>query len=72
MLAKARKSSFNANIGELCSVTFVCFIYFFFFMASLISWIYLEFRHMRLSALSEQIFSVHGVQEMFLRLSTFV
>ena len=24
MLAKARKSSFNANIGEFCSVTFVC------------------------------------------------
>ena len=27
MLAKARKSSFNANIGEFCSVTFVCFFY---------------------------------------------
>ena len=24
MLAKAMKSSFNANIGEFCSVTFVC------------------------------------------------
>ena len=24
MIAKARKSSFNANIGEFCSVTFVC------------------------------------------------
>ena len=24
MLAKARKSSFNANIGEFCSVIFVC------------------------------------------------
>ena len=36
-------------------------------MAPLI--IYLEFRHMRLSALLEQIFGVHGVQEMFLRLS---
>ena len=43
MLAKARKSSFNANIGEFCSVTFVC-----------------------------KIFGVHGVQAMFLRLSTFV
>ena len=30
---------------------------------------YFEFRHMRLSALIEQIFGVHGVQEMFLRLS---
>ena len=33
MLAEARKSSFNANIGEFCSVTFVClfvcFIYLF-------------------------------------------
>ena len=33
MQAKARKSSFNANIGEFCSVTFlfvclfVCFFY---------------------------------------------
>ena len=28
MLAKARKSSFNANIGEFRSVTFVClFLY---------------------------------------------
>ena len=27
MLAKARKSSFNANIGEFCSVTFVCKIF---------------------------------------------
>ena len=34
MLAKARKSSFNANIGEFCSVTFVClFVLFCFFMA---------------------------------------
>ena len=24
MLAKARKSIFNANTGEFCSVTFVC------------------------------------------------
>ena len=24
MLAKARKSSFNANIGEFCCVIFVC------------------------------------------------
>ena len=28
MLAKARKSSFNANIGEFGSVTFVCFFFF--------------------------------------------
>ena len=46
---------------------FVCI--FFFFMAPSITWIYFEFRHMRLSALIEQIFGVHGVQEMFLRLS---
>ena len=32
MLAKAMKSSFNANIGEFCSVTFVCL--FVFLMAS--------------------------------------
>ena len=30
MLAKARKSSFNANIGEFCSVTFVCLFVFFY------------------------------------------
>jgi len=30
MLAKARKSSFNANIGEFCSVTFVCLLGFFY------------------------------------------
>ena len=29
MLAKARKSNFNANIGEFCSVTFVCLFVFF-------------------------------------------
>ena len=29
MLAKARKSSFNANISEVCSVTFVCLFVFF-------------------------------------------
>ena len=29
MLAKARKSSFNANIGEFCSITFV-YLYFFY------------------------------------------
>ena len=29
MLAKARKSSFNANIGEFCSVTFGLFVCFF-------------------------------------------
>ena len=30
MLAKARKSSFNANIGEFCSVTFfVCLLFFY-------------------------------------------
>ena len=29
MLAKARKSSFNANIGEFCSVTFVCLFVFY-------------------------------------------
>ena len=28
MLAKARKPSFNANIGEFCSVTFVCLFVF--------------------------------------------
>ena len=28
MLAKARKSSFNANIGEFCSVTFVCLFFY--------------------------------------------
>ena len=28
-------------------------------MARLITWIYFEFRHMRLSALREQIFGVH-------------
>ena len=28
---------------------------------------YFEFRHMQLSTLIEQIFGVHGVQEMFLR-----
>ena len=32
MLAEARKSSFNANIGEFCSVTFVC-LFVCFFMA---------------------------------------
>ena len=32
MLAKARKSSFNANIGEFCSVIFVC-LFVGFFMA---------------------------------------
>ena len=30
MLAKARKSSFNANIGEFCCVTFVCLFGFFY------------------------------------------
>ena len=30
MLAKARKSSFNASIGEVCSVTFVCLFGFFY------------------------------------------
>ena len=36
MLAKARKSSFNANIGEFCSVTFVClFVCLFFFYGAL-------------------------------------
>ena len=30
MLAKARKSSFNANIGEFCSITFVCLFVFFY------------------------------------------
>ena len=29
MLAKARKSSFNANIGEFCSVIFVCLFVFY-------------------------------------------
>ena len=29
MLAKARKSSFNANIGEVCSVTYVCLFVFY-------------------------------------------
>ena len=29
MLAKASKSSFNANIGEFCFVTFVCLFGFF-------------------------------------------
>ena len=29
MLAKAMKSSFNANIGEFCSVTFVCLFVFY-------------------------------------------
>ena len=35
MLAEARKSSFNANIGEFGSVTFVCFFFLLlvFFMA---------------------------------------
>ena len=33
MLAKARKSSFNANIGEFCSVTFVCLFVWFFYSA---------------------------------------
>ena len=33
MLAKARKSSFNANIGEFCSVTFVCLFVVFFYGA---------------------------------------
>ena len=28
MLAKARKSRFNANIGEFCSVTFVCLFFY--------------------------------------------
>ena len=28
MLAKARKSSFNSNIAEFCSVTFVCLFVF--------------------------------------------
>ena len=32
MLAKARKSSFNANIGEFCSVTFVCLFVCLFFL----------------------------------------
>ena len=74
MLAKARKSSFNANIGEFCSVTFVCLfvcLFFFLWRLRLLGFCF-EFRHMRLSALIEQIFGVHGVQEMFLRLSTFV
>ena len=30
MPAKARKSSFNANLGESCSVTFVCLFGFFY------------------------------------------
>ena len=30
MLAKARKSSFNANIREFCSVTVVCLFLFFY------------------------------------------
>ena len=29
MLAKARKSSFNANISEFCSVIFVCLFVFY-------------------------------------------
>ena len=33
MLAKARKSSVNANIGEFCSITFVCLYIFFFYGA---------------------------------------
>ena len=33
MLAKARKSSFNANIGEFCCVTFVCLFVRFFYGA---------------------------------------
>ena len=33
MLAEAKKSSFNANIGEFCSVTFVCLFVCLFFMA---------------------------------------
>ena len=40
MLGKAR----NQNVGEFCSVIFV------FFMVPSITWIYLEFTHMRLSA----------------------
>ena len=32
MLVEARKSSFNANIGEFCSVTFVCLFVCLFFM----------------------------------------
>ena len=35
MLAKARKSSFNANIGEFCPVTFVCLFVFVFFYGAL-------------------------------------
>ena len=38
MPAKARKSSFKADIGEFCSVIFVCL--FFFFMAPEITWIF--------------------------------
>ena len=59
MLAKARKSSFNANIGEFCSVTFVCL---FFFYSALN---YLDIFQI-------QAFAIESVQEMFLRLSTFV
>ena len=28
MLAKARKSSFNANVTEFCCVTFVCLFFY--------------------------------------------
>ena len=69
MLAKARKSSFNANIGEFCSVTFVCL-----FVYGALN--YLDIFRIQVYAIKcrliEQIFGVHGVQETFLRLSAFV
>ena len=39
MLAEARKSSFNAKIGEFCSVTFVCLFVCFLWRLKLLAYI---------------------------------
>ena len=47
MLAKAGKSSFNANIGEFCSLifSFVLFCFFHGALIKLLGYISTEFRH---------------------------
>ena len=53
MLVKSRKSSFNSNIGEFCSVFFVFVSVFFFYGALNYLDIFQILRYMQLSALRE-------------------
>ena len=68
MLVKSRKSSFNSNMGEFCSVIFV-FVSVFFFLRRIKLLRYISNFKAYAIKRFKRIFAEQGVQEMFFRLS---